>query len=217
MGSLISMGFAIVGLAGACVTSFIARDAYACLPRVQAWLIRIAASHLPDKLREQSVEQWTADIADLPPSQIVRTCMAADCIRGAILIAHREKMSVTWLLSQIFICYAWACFWCRTRITEAQSLSVQLQLSLDWRNKRARASRATARALWEAPYDPTNPMYTKYGQPARLFLDDWREYYLTKALKADEQAANSLNDEGRLSWAETAEFWRLMALNVRND
>ena len=60
------------------------RDGYACLPRIQVAILKIAATFLPHDRRAGVVEQWRADLLDLWPSEIMRTLMALDAIRGAI-------------------------------------------------------------------------------------------------------------------------------------
>ncbi len=74
-----------LGTAGAISTTIllgiVGRDAYACLPRLQVWCLRISARSLPDEHRNQAFESWSAEIADLPPSEILRTIAAINCIR----------------------------------------------------------------------------------------------------------------------------------------
>jgi hypothetical protein len=39
-------------------------------------------------MRDELIEQWSADLADLPPSEIVRTLFALGCVRAAAVIGQ---------------------------------------------------------------------------------------------------------------------------------
>jgi len=86
MGPLANLYLALLPLAGILLWSLVMRDVYACLPSLQLWLIRRAVNRLPEMLREQYLEQWHADLLDLPPSEVLRTFFAVDCFRGAIMV-----------------------------------------------------------------------------------------------------------------------------------
>ena len=74
----------IVGGAIAALGSWMLRDGYACLPRIQKMLTKMAARLLPPEYRAAAMEQWEADLLDLWPSELYRTWIAADLIRGAV-------------------------------------------------------------------------------------------------------------------------------------
>jgi hypothetical protein len=73
--------------------SWVSRDAYACFPLFQKFVLRLAAKMLPTKMSATAVEQWAADIADLPPSELYRTWFALDMLRGAFRIRQQHYHS----------------------------------------------------------------------------------------------------------------------------
>jgi hypothetical protein len=78
---------AIGGLLLTLLGNFLARDAYACLPSVQIFLIQLASMILPSELRDDVRNQWLSDIPRLIPSEIRRTFFALGCIKAAAVVA----------------------------------------------------------------------------------------------------------------------------------
>ena len=90
MGLIIQILYWLAGLGLAVIASLLANDLYYSLSNIQLWFIRFASQRLPPELRDPTFEQWTADLNDLPPSQIWRLLFAIDCVRGAIAIRQRR-------------------------------------------------------------------------------------------------------------------------------
>jgi len=84
---LLSLGGALVGL----FCSLLARDIHSCLPHLQRRIISFATQFLPKDQREIRKEEWLANITDLAPSELLRTGIALDCIRAAIVIRTERE------------------------------------------------------------------------------------------------------------------------------
>lgn len=82
-----------IGMFGALALSFFARDLYACAPRFQRIMLRLAARWMPAASRDEIYNQWHGDLMAMPPSELLRTLYAFDCIRGGITLGFRSRQS----------------------------------------------------------------------------------------------------------------------------
>lgn len=83
------IGGTIFAVGGVAATTWLLRDGYACLPSLQRIILTFAAKLLPPQDRSAFVEQLQADIADLWPSEIIRTLIALDTIRAALRLRNQ--------------------------------------------------------------------------------------------------------------------------------
>jgi lipopolysaccharide/colanic/teichoic acid biosynthesis glycosyltransferase len=80
-----------LGVIGAVAISFLARDLYACSPRLQRILLRLATRMLPQENREDAFKQWYGDLMAMAPSELLRTLYAVDCLRGGLSLGWRSR------------------------------------------------------------------------------------------------------------------------------
>jgi len=85
----------IVATSGAAVIgAFAIRDLYACIGHMQRGILRFGAIFVPKHQREETYDQWYADMMAMPPSELWRTAYAIDCVRGGALIGVRVRWAV---------------------------------------------------------------------------------------------------------------------------
>ncbi len=74
---------ALIALLCAVALSFIGRDCYAWLPRVQRWLLKCAAARVPAEIRQTYHEECLAEIEQLPSAEVFRTLRAFGFLMAA--------------------------------------------------------------------------------------------------------------------------------------
>src|SRR6185437_9964126 len=79
------------GLLFTLIGVFLTNDLYACAKPLQRQLLRFAARLLPTDQQNEAYSQWYGDLFTLPPSEILRTLYALDCIRGSAVLSIRSR------------------------------------------------------------------------------------------------------------------------------
>lgn len=83
MGHLLLTG---LGFAGVLLGAFIIRDLYACAGYFQRALLRLGSMLVPRGERDKRFRQWHGDLQSIPPSELLKTLYAFDCIRGGAVL-----------------------------------------------------------------------------------------------------------------------------------
>jgi hypothetical protein len=88
------LGSIFFGILAPITMSLVGRDAYNCLPALRSALLRLAAKQMPEHMRADSIEEWSAVIEDMVPSELFRTWVALDFVRAGFLIGRELKTAM---------------------------------------------------------------------------------------------------------------------------